>query len=76
MVTLVVAFRVEKLKKSNDIHTYKEIVAFSEGKTLDEIQKQREIGKRPYQTALKLLVGGCIGAVIAAIAIIALSAIK
>ena len=76
MVTLVVAFRVEKLKKSNDIHTYKEIVAFSEGKTLDEIQKQREIGKRPYQTALKLLVGGCIGAVIAAIAILALSAIK
>ena len=76
MVTLVVAFRVEKLKKSNDIHTYKEVVAFSEGKTLDEIQKQREIGKRPYQTALKLLVGGCIGAVIAAIAIIALSAIK
>ena len=76
MVTLVVAFRVEKLKKSNDIHTYKEIVAFSEGKTLDEIQKQREIGKRPYQTALKLLAGGCIGAVIAAIAIIALSAIK
>lgn len=76
MVTLVVAFRVEKLKKSNDIHTYKEVVAFSEGKTLDEIQKQREIGKRPYQTALKLLAGGCIGAVIAAIAIIALSAIK
>ena len=76
MVTLVVAFRVEKLKKSNDIHTYKEIVAFSEGKTLDEIQKQREIGKRPYQTALKLLVGGSIGAVIAAIAIIALSAIN
>ena len=76
MVTLVVAFRVEKLKKRNNIHTYKEIVAFSEGKTLDEIQKQREIGKRPYQTALKLLVGGCIGAVIAAIAIIALSAIK
>ena len=76
MVTLVVAFRVEKLKKSNNIHTYKEIVAFSEGKTLDEIQKQREIGKRPYQTALKFLVGGSIGAVIAAIAIIALSAIK
>ena len=76
MVTLVVAFRVEKLKKSNDIHTYKEVVAFSEGKTLDEIQKQREIGKRPYQTALKLLVGGCVGAAIAAIAIVVLSRIK
>lgn len=26
-----------------------QIVAFSEGKLLDDIQKQREIGKRPYQ---------------------------
>lgn len=69
-VTMVVAFRVEKLKKNNDISTYQEIVAFSEGKTLDEIQRQREIGKRPYQTALKVIVGACIGAGIAAIAIV------
>lgn len=68
-VTMAVAFQVEKLKKNNDISTYQEIVAFSEGKTLDEIQKQREIGKRPYQTALKIIVGACIGAGIAAIAI-------
>ncbi len=67
-VTMVVAFRVEKLKKNNDISTYQEIVAFSEGKTLDEIQRQREIGKRPYQTALKVIVGACVGVVIAAIA--------
>lgn len=68
-VTMAVAFQVEKLKKNNDISTYQEIVAFCEGKTLDEIQKQREIGKRPYQTALKIIVGACIGAGIAAIAI-------
>lgn len=43
------AFQVEKVKKDNDVQTYKEIVAFSEGKLLDDIQKQREIGKRPYQ---------------------------
>ena len=73
LITLIIAFRVEKLKKNNDIHTYKEIVAFSEGKTLDEIQKQQEIGKRPYQTALKFIAGACVGAVIAAIAIMALS---
>lgn len=43
------AVQVEKVKKDNDVQTYKEIVAFSEGKLLDDIQKQREIGKRPYQ---------------------------
>lgn len=66
LVTLFLAYRVERLKKSNDIHTYREIVAFSEGKTLDEIQKQREIGKRPYQTALKFILGALAGAAVAA----------
>ena len=76
LITFIISVRVEKLKKNNDIQTYKEILAFSEGNTLDEIQKQREIGKRPYQTSLKLLVGGCVGATIAAIAIMALSLIN
>ena len=46
------ALRVEKYKKKYDVQTYKEIVAFTEGKTLDEIEKARESGKRPYQTVL------------------------
>ena len=54
---MVYAFKIEKVKKDNDVHTYREIVAFSEGKLLDDIQKQREIGKRPYQRLL--LVAGC-----------------
>lgn len=76
LVVLGLAFKVEKLKKSNDIHTYKEIVAFSEGKRLDEIQEQREIGKRPYQTALKVLAGAAVGIVIAAIAVIVIELLK
>ena len=56
-ISLYFAFKVEKVKKDNDVQTYKEIVAFSEGKLLDDIQKQREIGKRPYQKIL--LVIGC-----------------
>ena len=48
-LSMYFAFQVEKVKKDNDVKTYKEIVAFSEGKLLDDIQKQREIGKRPYQ---------------------------
>lgn len=43
------AWRVEKSMKAHDIHTYKEIVAFLDGKRLDELEKQQEIGKRPYQ---------------------------
>lgn len=48
-LSMYFAFQVEKVKKDNDVQTYKEIVAFSEGKLLDDIQKQREIGKRLYQ---------------------------
>lgn len=49
---LFYALKVEKVKRDNDVLTYKEIVAFYEGKRLDDIQKQREIGKRPYQKTL------------------------
>lgn len=62
------AFKIERLKKDNDIQTYKEIVAFSEGKRLDDIQKQREIGKRPYQKVL-LVIGSAVIAFVACILI-------
>ena len=54
-VAMLFAFKVEKVKKDNDVHTYREIVAFSEGKLLDDIQKQREMGKRPYQKILLVI---------------------
>ena len=54
-ISLYFAFKVEKVKRDNDVQTYKEIVAFSEGKLLDDIQKQREIGKRPYQKILLVI---------------------
>ena len=76
LITLIIACWVEKIKRNNDIQTYKEIVAFSEGKTLDEIQKQREIGKRPYQTALKVLAGAAVGIIIAAVAFIIIEMIS
>lgn len=52
---MVYAFKIEKVKNENDVHTYREIVAFSEGKLLDDIQKQRELGKRPYQKILLVI---------------------
>lgn len=63
-VTMYFAFRVEGLKKEHDIFTYREIVAFTKGKRLDEIQKQREFGKRPYQRALLVLGSAALGFII------------
>ena len=54
-ISMYFAFKIEKVKKDNDVQTYKEIVAFYEGKRLDDIYKQREIGKRPYQNILLVI---------------------
>lgn len=54
-LTMYVALKVEKLKKVNDIQTYKEIVSFIGGEHLDELHKQREFGKRSYQKGLLMV---------------------
>ena len=46
------SIKVEKIKKQYDVQTYREIVAFTKGETLDEIAKLRESGKRGYQKFL------------------------
>ena len=63
-ITMYWGLKVEKIKKDNDIQTYKEILAFSEGKRLDEIQKQCEIGKRPYQNILMPIAAAAITIVV------------
>ncbi len=67
VVGLYYAFRVEKHKKKFDIQTYKEINAFLEGKTLDEIEKAREEGKRPYQKILLAVGAAALALVVCAI---------
>ncbi len=57
-------WRIEKYKKAHDIHTYKEIVAFMEGKRLDELEKNQEIGKRPYQIAMLVALTTVVGLVV------------
>lgn len=68
IATMYFAFQVEKIKKQYDVQTYREIVAFSKGETLDEIAKTRESGKRNYQKFL-LAVGSGILALIVALVI-------
>ena len=49
IASMYYAIKVDKHKKNNNIQTYREIVAFLDGKNLDEVQKHQEYGKRPYQ---------------------------
>ena len=66
-LTMYFAFEVEKFKKQFDIQTYREIVAFSQGESLDEIAKAKESGKRPYQKGLLAIVTAIITIVVAMI---------
>ena len=66
-VGLFFAIRVEKHKKKHDIQTYKEISAFMEGKSLDEIEKARESGKRPYQKVLAVIGAALVALIVCAI---------
>lgn len=55
---MYVAILVEKKKRKFDIQTYREIIAFTEGKGLDEIARAKEEGKRPYQKILLAMAAG------------------
>lgn len=54
-VAMYFSFRIEKQKKQHDIQSYREIVAFTEGRHLDELEKAQEVAKRPYQKFLVVL---------------------
>ncbi len=55
IASLYYAIRVEKLKKNFDIQTYREIITFLDGKNMDELEKNQEYGKRPYQKFLLVI---------------------
>ncbi|MCR6516174.1 helix-turn-helix domain-containing protein [Clostridium sp. LY3-2] len=52
------SIRVEKYKKNFNIQTYKEVIAFIEGKSLDGSEKNQEYGKRLYQKFLLAIGAG------------------
>lgn len=56
LVLIIVTYVVEKYKKRFDMQTYREILAFTEGRHLNELEKAQEKGKRPYQKILYALV--------------------
>ena len=63
-ITLYTASKIEKFKKSNDIQTYKEILAFIDGKQLTHDETQQEIGKRNYQKIIFAFIAGVIALII------------
>jgi len=60
ILTLYTSIKIEKIYKKNDCRTYKEIVAFTEGKTLSTKEQIEERAKRPYQKFLLSLLSGVI----------------
>ena len=58
------AMLVEREKKKFDMQTYREIIAFTEGKSLSKIEKAREEGKRPYQKVLLAVASGAAGVIV------------
>jgi transcriptional regulator with XRE-family HTH domain len=72
-VATIYAVKIEKKKKIHNIQTYREISAFLEGKTLDEIEAAREEGKRPYQ---KVLLGIACGVIALVVSIIMMYVMK
>ncbi|WP_265459580.1 helix-turn-helix domain-containing protein [Enterococcus sp. HY326] len=65
VISMYFAMKVEKIKKKNDIKTFREIVAFTDGKTdLDDIRKQRNRKKYFLEKSLIVLAAGVIGALL------------
>ncbi len=67
-VAFYFALKIEKIKKEYDVSTYKEIVAFMDGRQLDELDRIREEAKRPYQNVIKVLVGAATAIIMCSIA--------
>lgn len=62
--SLILNFMIERIKIDNNVFTYKEIIAFMNGKMLDEMERTMEVGKRPYQRFLWTLGSGMMAAVV------------
>ncbi len=66
------AREMEQIKQKNDIQTYREVLAFLNGETLDDIEKEKEQEKRRKRRVFEIVVavvsgGSLIVAVVAAV---------
>ena len=64
---------LEQIKKDNDIQTYHEVLAFMNGETLDDIEKENEHKKRSSQKKLLIFAAVQAAAVLIAGAVMIIS---
>lgn len=69
-ITLYTASKIEKFKRAMNIQTYKEILAFIDGKQLTHDETQQEIGKRNYQKIIFAFIAGVIALIICFVVIL------
>ena len=63
-IAMFYTLRIEKFKKQHNLRTYRQIVAYVQGRNLSEIEEAEERGKAPYQRIiLPILFGLGIGAI-------------
>ena len=51
-VGIFYALRIEKFKKKHNLRTYRQLVAYEQGRSLSEIEEAEERGKDPYERIL------------------------
>ena len=51
-VAIFYALRIEKFKKKHNLRTYRQLVAYDQGRSLSEIEEAEERGKAPYERIL------------------------
>ena len=69
IITFVTAYFIERFKKDKHIQTYKEILAFIDGKQLSYEELQQEKGKRMYQKILYAFFAGIFSLIISLLVI-------
>ena len=63
-------FKMEQVKKDNDVQTYREVIAFMNGETLDDIEKAKELKKRGNDLKILAVFTICCIAMAALLAIV------
>ncbi|MBR1739039.1 MAG: helix-turn-helix transcriptional regulator [Ruminococcus sp.] len=72
-VCIFMTFReLEQIKQDNDVQTYREVLAFLRGETLDDIEKEKELEKRKTQKKLLLFAAIQAGAILIVSAVVAI----
>ena len=67
-VDFITLIKMEQIKKDNDVQTYREVIAFMNGETLDDIEKEKELAKRLKEIKFRdIIIGFCAASLVIAV---------